>query len=106
MGNIYSLIDLKQDDDKTKIIQKEVLELEQNIKNIDTLLQQLNKKCDTIITKIVELDNKTYEMIDTCKNPNSNLNLDVTSDWDYYDLNNNLNKHIDLSKIEFKQKIE
>ena len=106
MGNIYSLIDLKQDDDKTKIIQKEVLELEQNIKNIDALLQQLNKKCDTIITKIVELDNKTYEMIDTCKKPCSNLNLDVTSDWDYYDLNNNLNKHIDLSKIEFKQKIE
>ena len=46
-------------------------------------------------------------MIDKCKTKSdSNLNLDVTSDWDYYDLNNNLNKHIDLSNKNFKQKIE
>ena len=107
MGNIYSLIDLKQDEDKTKIIQKEILELEQNIKNIDALLQHLNEKCDIIITKIVELDDKTYEMIDTCKTKaDLNLNLDVTSDWDYYDLNNNLNKNINLSNTSFKQKLE
>ena len=84
MGNIYSLLDLKQDDNKTKIIQREVIELEQNIKNIDSMLKLLNKKCDGIMTKVVELDNKTYEIIDTFRN--ETLSEDAT-EWDYYDMN-------------------
>lgn len=84
MGNIYSLLDLKQDDNKTKIIQREVIELEQNVKNIDSMLKILNNKCDEIMTKVVEVDNKTYEIIDTFRN--EKLSEDAT-EWDYYDMN-------------------
>lgn len=92
MGNIYSLLDLKQDEDKTEIIQKEIIELEQNIKNIENMLLLLNKKCDKIITKIVTIDNRTYEHIETRKN---DLIIEDASEWDYYDLNQN----IDLNKV-------
>ena len=84
MGNIYSLLDLKQDDNKTKIIQREIIELEQNIKNIDEMLKLLNKKCEEIMTKVVELDNKTYEIIDIFKNEKLS---EEAAEWDYYDMN-------------------
>jgi hypothetical protein len=92
MGNIYSLLDLKQDDDKTEIIQKEIIELEQNIKNIEHMLLLLNKKCDKIMTTIVEIDNRTYQLIETGKN---DLIIEDASEWDYYDLHQN----IDLNKV-------
>ena len=83
MGNIYSILDLKHDDDKTTIIQNEILELERNIKNIDHMLKVLSNKCDTILTKIITVDNKTYELIET-SNKTNNLN-EFGNEWDYYD---------------------
>ena len=89
MGNIYSLLDLKQDDDNTKIIQREVIELEQNIKNIDLMIKMLNNKCDKILTKIVDVDNKIYEIIEaTTKDKNIK---DFGNEWDYYDFNQTIN---------------
>lgn len=83
MGNIYSILDLKNDDDKTILIQNEILELERNIKNIDHMLKLLSNKCDTILTKIITVDNKTYELIET-SNKTNNLN-EFGNEWDYYD---------------------
>ena len=89
MGNIYSLLDLKQDDDNTQIIKREVIELEQNIKNIDLMIKMLNNKCDKILTKIVDVDNKTYEIIETTSKKNKIK--DFGNEWDYYDFNQTIN---------------
>jgi len=89
MGNIYSLFDLKQDDDNTKIIKREVIELEQNIKNIDLMIKMLNNKCDKILTKIVDVDNKTYEIIETTSK--NKIVKDFGNEWDYYDFNQTIN---------------
>jgi len=83
MGNIYSILDLKQEDEKTKIIEKEVIELEKNIKNIDLMLQMLNNKCDNILTKVVDVDQKTYELLETTSR-NKSIK-DFGNEWDYYD---------------------
>jgi hypothetical protein len=89
MGNIYSILDLKQEDEKNKIIEKEVIELEKNIKNIDLMLKMLNNKCDNILTKLVEVDNKTYELLETTSN-NKSIK-DFGNEWDYYDFNQTIN---------------
>ena len=93
MGNIYSLVDLKNDEETKKIIHAEIIKLEQNIKKIETTISQLNNKCDTIMIKLVEIDNKTYELV---KTSNTTI-IEDASEWDYYDLNQN----IDLSKVTY-----
>lgn len=55
------------------------------------MLELLNLKCDKILTKVVELDQKTYEIIDVIKNENDNGhnvldNSESNGVWDYYDL--------------------
>ena len=40
-------------------------------------------RIDTILTKIITVDNKTYELIET-SNKTNNLN-EFGNEWDYYD---------------------
>lgn len=93
MGNTYSLLNeilsksditccasnLSEDEAKKRIIKEEVMKLEENIKKVDDVLELLCKKCDKIVTRVVGLENKTYELIETIK-----VNRDV-GNWDYYD---------------------
>jgi vacuolar-type H+-ATPase subunit I/STV1 len=94
MGNSYSLLNeiltksditccasnLSEEEAKKCKLKEEVMKLEENIKKVDDVLEILCKKCDKIVTKVVGLENKTYELIETIK-----VDRDV-GNWDYYDL--------------------
>lgn len=93
MGNVYSMIDFSDNENLETILKKQIIELENNVKKVDNMLELLNLKCDKIITKVTEVDNKVYEIVDLVnvdktKTPERILN----SEWDYYDLNPNNNK--------------
>lgn len=64
-------------------LNEEIKKLEENIKKLDDVLNTLSNKCDKVITRIVSLENKTYELIETIK-----FNPDV-GNWDYYDFKQN-----------------
>ena len=75
---------MSKQDELDCILKQEIEALEENVKKIDKMLELLNLKCDKIITKVVEIDNKTYEIVDKMKNKTHNATQ--CSEWDYYDL--------------------
>ena len=87
MGNIYSLIDAQKNNNKINyVLQQEIINLEDNVKKVEKMLQLLNIKCDKIVTKVVNIENKTYEIIDKIDLKSSTKHSYCT-EWDYYDLN-------------------
>ena len=85
MGNIYSLIDLSQNQELDTVLKTEIEKLEENVKQVDKMLELLNLKCDKIITKVVEIDNKTYDIKEKINSKPSFSNNEC-NEWDYYDL--------------------
>ena len=51
MGNIYSLIDAQKNNNKINyVLQQEIINLEDNVKKVEKMLQLLNIKCDKSFT--------------------------------------------------------
>lgn len=95
MGNVYSMIDFSENEKLDALLKKQILELENNVKKVDNMLELLNLKCDKIITKVEEVDNKVYELVDLVKVDKFNTpEIIPNSEWDYYDLNQSNNNFI------------
>ena len=93
MGNVYSMIDFSEHENLDTLLKKQIIELENNVKKVDNMLELLNLKCDKIITKVTEVDNKLYEIVDLVNVDKTKAPERIpTSEWDYYDLNPNNNK--------------
>ena len=89
MGNNYSLLNTQYG--LCNILTNEIVILENNIKKINNILELLNDKCDTLITKVIKIDKQVYEIIDyelTNSNQadNSLNDADLHDVWDYSDL--------------------
>ena len=96
MGNVYSMIDFHENEKLDALLKKQILELENNVKKVNNMLDLLNLKCDKIITKVEKVDNKVYELVDLVNVDKFNTPERIpTSDWDYYDLNPANNKFIE-----------
>lgn len=95
MGNVYSMIDFSENEKLDTLLKNQILELENNVKNVDNIIKLFNLKFDKIITKVENIDNKVYELVDLvnldkCKTPEKIHN----SEWDYYELTPSNDKFI------------
>ena len=96
MGNVFSYIIATTGIDNTIIT--EIYKLEQNIVNINTMLEHLNQKTDTISSKINSLETQADDLfhnLHTCNNTSENsinsksisheTRLNTKLEWDNYD---------------------